>query len=146
MQFCRIARNLLQAFWVGKIFGGLLVEQGPKLLPCCGCSHFVCAHNLLRPQFPAVHVFVRARVPAPRPQLPPARSASVVSEGKKMTDSAWLRRAVGRLSGISRLSFRTSARCSRRSAALLVVAGATDERAKGAMLSVVITFFIRRVL
>jgi hypothetical protein len=48
------ARRLLQTFGVGKIFGGLLVEQGYKLLACCGCSHFVCADNLLRRQFPPV--------------------------------------------------------------------------------------------
>src|SRR5229473_1902641 len=72
--------------------------------------------------------------------------ANFLTEGKMMTHSASLRRSVGRLSGISRISFRTSPQFSRRSTSLLLFAAATDAQAKAAIHSIATTFFMQRIL
>src|SRR5260370_27606077 len=63
-----------------------------------------------------------------------------------MTHSASLRRSVGRLSGISRISLRTSPQAWRRSTSFLLLAASAEKQARAAMQSAQITFFIRRAL
>src|SRR6267378_8455404 len=77
---------------------------------------------------------------------PPMPIANFFTEGMTMTHSASLRRSVGRLSGISRISLRTSPQFWRRSTSFLLLALAAETQAKAAMQSAGMTFFIRRAL
>src|SRR5216684_2619163 len=72
--------------------------------------------------------------------------ANFLTEGMTMTHSASLRRSVGRLSGISRISLRTSPQFWRRSTSFLLLATAAETQAKAAMQSAGMTFFIRTAL
>src|SRR5229473_5123438 len=72
--------------------------------------------------------------------------ANFFTEGMTMTHSASLRRSVGRLSGISRISLRTSPQFWRRSTSFLLLATVAETQAKAAMQSAGMTFFIRTVL
>src|SRR5260370_15193664 len=63
-----------------------------------------------------------------------------------MTHSASLRRSVGRLSGISRISLRTSPQAWRRSTSFLLLAASAEKQARAAIQSAGITFFIRTAL
>src|SRR5260370_5935016 len=72
--------------------------------------------------------------------------ANFFTEGMTMTHSASLRRSVGRLSGISRISLRTSPQFWRRSTSFLLLALAADTHANAAMQSAGMKFFIRRAL
>src|ERR1700682_1768047 len=72
--------------------------------------------------------------------------ANFLTEGMTMTHSASLRRSVGRLSGISRISLRTSPQFWRRSTSFLVFVAAAGMQAKAATQSVATNFFMRGVL
>src|SRR6266404_5622616 len=63
-----------------------------------------------------------------------------------MTHSASLRRSVGRLSGISRISLRTSPQAWRRSTSFLVSDAFSKKQARAAIQNAGITFFIRTAL
>src|SRR6266851_5457625 len=69
--------------------------------------------------------------------------ANFFTEGMTMTHSASLSRSVGRLSGISRISFITSPHCSRRSTSFLLVAAAADKQPSAATHSMPTTLFNR---